>query len=384
MSDTTDYDLLLVGGGLQNGLIAVACLSRDPSLRVAVIERGASAFGDHVWSVHPGALPAEAQALVDLVVAHRWPGYAVRFPNLRRELRSEYASITTPSLSAAVAAALARSPGSRLLLGRSVSEVSADGVTLDDGERLSGRVVIDARGPGTLADHAGLRCGYQKFLGLELELADEHGLSAPILMDATVPQQDGFRFFYVLPLAERRLLVEDTVFSTWPELDGVRARNAALSYAGQFGRVLGIARTERGVLPMPWAGTPSAALTSPLAAGYQGGWFHPATGYSLPVALRLAVCVAEQAPDRVLGPELAALQREQRKQVRFAQQLNRLLFHGFAPSAMWNVFERFYGLPEAVIERFYALTLTGLDRARLLIGRPPRGFSLRSTLAAVS
>jgi lycopene beta-cyclase len=47
---------------------------------------------------------------------------------------------------------------------------------------------------------------------------------------------------------------------------------------------------------------------------------------------------------------------------------------------MWNVFERFYRMPETVIGRFYALALTRFDRARLLIGRPPRGFSLRSTL----
>jgi lycopene beta-cyclase len=40
------------------------------------------------------------------------------------------------------------------------------------------------------------------------------------------------------------------------------------------------------------------------------------------------------------------------------------------------VFERFYGLPEPLIHRFYALSLSRLDRARILIGRPPRGFSL--------
>jgi lycopene beta-cyclase len=375
--------LVLTGAGLQNGLIAVACLSRNPGLRIAIVERAGAAFGDHVWSVHPDALPADARALADQVIAHRWPGQEVRFPNLQRRLVASYASITTPSLNAAVGDVLARSPGSRLLLGRAVREVASDGVTLEDGERVVGKVVIDARGPGTLARDPDMRCGYQKFLGLELDFDAEHGLREPILMDATVPQHDGFRFFYVLPLSPRRLLVEDTAFSRSPELDAPRTRAAVLEYGARFGRVLNVARAERGVLPMPWTGTPSAELRSPLVAGYQGGWFHPATGYSLPVALRLAVHVAQHAPDRVLGPELAAMQREQQKQVRFAQQLNRLLFHGFAPEAMWNVFERFYRLPETVIGRFYALSLTRFDRARLLIGRPPRGFSLRSTLAAV-
>jgi lycopene beta-cyclase len=33
--------------------------------------------------------------------------------------------------------------------------------------------------------------------------------------------------------------------------------------------------------------------------------------------------------------------------------------------------ERFYGLPQSLIERFYADRLTGLDRLRILTGKPP-------------
>jgi hypothetical protein len=33
-------------------------------------------------------------------------------------------------------------------------------------------------------------------------------------------------------------------------------------------------------------------------------------------------------------------------------------------------------LPEVSIRRFYALELTAWDRARILVGRPPRGLSL--------
>ena len=41
-----------------------------------------------------------------------------------------------------------------------------------------------------------------------------------------------------------------------------------------------------------------------------------------------------------------------------------------------NVLERFYRLPEAIIRRFYALSLTRADRLRIICGRPPRGLSL--------
>ena len=77
-----------------------------------------------------------------------------------------------------------------------------------------------------------------------------------------------------------------------------------------------------------------------------------------------------------------AFQQRHRAQVLYAQQLNRLLFTGFAERDMWCVFERFYRLPEDLIARFYALSLSVPDRARVLLGRPPRGFSLSRALFA--
>jgi lycopene beta-cyclase len=201
----------------------------------------------------------------------------------------------------------------------------------------------------------------------------------------------------VLPFGSRRLLIEDTAFSPSPVLDLAARRDAVLAYALRFGRAREVVREERGVLPMPWSaeaataasgsalrGAPLSALRSPLVAGYQGGFFHPATGYSFPVALRLACLLARLGPTRALGPELAAFARAHEAQARFARQLNRLLFTGFAPEAMHHVFERFYTLPAELINRFYALQLSGLDRARILVGRPPRGFSLARAIAPSS
>jgi lycopene beta-cyclase len=77
-----------------------------------------------------------------------------------------------------------------------------------------------------------------------------------------------------------------------------------------------------------------------------------------------------------------ALVREQRAQLRFCLLLNRLFFGAFAPDQRRNVIERFYRLPSASVRRFYAMTLSHADRARILCGRPPRGFSLARALSA--
>ncbi len=195
-------------------------------------------------------------------------------------------------------------------------------------------------------------------------------------MDARVEQKDGFRFVYALPLGPDRVLVEDTRFSDSPQVDWVALEADALHWARQVGLGGGIVRREAGVLPLPLDRLPGATAGSPLSAGYGGGFFHPVTGYSLPLAVRLAL--------RIAGGELdEAWVSRVRAQQRFGLLLNRLLYRATRPADRWRVFSRFYTLPADTIRRFYALESTPLDRARILLGRPPRGVSVRRALEAI-
>jgi len=368
------FDYLLIGGGLQNALIALAVLKRDPDARVCMVERGAKVGGNHLWCFHGFDLSERGQALVAPLVVRRWDGYSVRFPGFERRVDTPYAAVSSARLAEYVAEVFARRPRSRLLLGRSALRVEATSATLSDGETLHARVVVDARGPEA---HAGEHIiGYQKFVGLELELERPIDLVDPIVMDASVAQEDGFRFVYTLPLARYRVLVEDTYFADGPELDLGLLRTRALAYAHRLGlAVAGISREETGVLPLP-AVAVATRPGSPWLAGYAGGWFHPTTGYSFPIAARLALHVASTTPETLFGDSYDSLAREHARQQRYACLLNRLLFQAVPPEARRNVLERFYKLPEPSIARFYALSTTALDRARILCGRPPRGLSL--------
>jgi lycopene beta-cyclase len=366
--------MVLVGGGLQNGLISLASLQRDPARRIALVEAEPALGGNHTWSLHAADVPERARSWIEPLLVARFDRYEVRFPGFARTLEASYSVISSQRFDEVLQQRLRGAPGCGLFLGTRAASIEAGAVTLTSGEVLRAPLVIDARGPQPA--QPGQRAGYQKFLGRELRTKAPHALRHPLLMDATVPQRDGFRFFYVLPLAADRLLVEDTCFSRSPLLDVDATRSEIDAYALRFGALGECLREESGVLPMPWSSPLAFDTGSPLRAGYAGGYFHPATGYSLPVALRLALHLAEHGPERAFGPEFAQLLRGHQSQARYAQELNRLLFHCFAPEEMWNVFARFYRLPAAVIARFYALALTRVDRARILWGRPPRGFSL--------
>jgi lycopene beta-cyclase len=373
-------DVLVAGGGLQAGLIALAVLARRPDATVILVERGRRLGGNHLWSFHVREIPLGLAGVLDELIVARWPETEVIFPDLRRVLSSPYASIASATLDQVVRARLAARPGCAVLTGTPVREVSAGGVVLADGRRLAADLVVDARGPELRPAET---AGWQKFVGLEVELARPHGETRPVLMNATVPQRDGYRFVYTLPLAPRRLLVEDTYYSDSPELDAERVASDLLrQLAGQGFEVRDVARVERGVLPLPLAGDgPHVADGAPLVAGYQGGWFHPTTGYSFPVAARLAWAAA--APPEERPAALRRLADETARQAAYARLLNRLLFRAAPPAERWRVLQRFYRLPEATIRRFYDLSMTRADRLRLLFGRPPAGMSLRAAFAAV-
>jgi lycopene beta-cyclase len=119
----------------------------------------------------------------------------------------------------------------------------------------------------------------------------------------------------------------------------------------------------------------------PFAAGYRGGFFHATTGYSFPAAVRVALRLASTLGQEPFDARFFAFVREHQRQQRFFVFLNRLLFGAFQPEHRWNVLSRFYALPEPAIARFYAMSTTASDRARILCGRPPRGLSIRRALS---
>ena len=55
----------------------------------------------------------------------------------------------------------------------------------------------------------------------------------------------------------------------------------------------------------------------------------------------------------------------------FYRLLDRMLFRAARPELRYRVLERFYRLPQPLIERFYAAGSTLADKARILSGKPP-------------
>ncbi len=373
---TESRQIILVGAGLSNGLLADRLLALKPDLDLLVLEGGDAPGGNHTWCFHDSDVEPTAMAWLAPYVSARWQQHDVAFPSFARTLPGTYNAIRSDDFAKRVSERL----GSRLKVRTRVKSVKANSVVLEDGTELQARAVIDGR--GGMGDELG--CGYQKFVGQELRLTAPHGLARPMLMDASVPQLDGFRFVYVLPWDERTVLVEDTRYSDTPDIDAPAFREDIARYVQARGwRVESVVREELAALPIPLRG--ERPVHRRPVIGVQGGFFHATTGYSVPFAVELAELLARlpSLDAAVLTRVLDEHARDHWQAMGFFRVLNRMLFRGAEPTGRVTVFESFYRHSPELIARFYAGRLTWGDKLRALQrGAPtvPAGRAMRAAL----
>ena len=381
--DTAPVDLAIVGGGLAGGLIALAARRARPAASLMLIEAGERLGGNHRWSWFEGDLEPAAAALLDCFAQTRWSGgHGVRFPGFARRLEAGYRSLASADFDTGLRRLL---PPGAIRTAARAAVLERSGVTLEGGERIAARAVIDCR---DFAPSRHLTGGWQLFVGHHLRTRAPHGLAAPVVMDADVRQHGAYRFVYSLPLAEDEVFVEDTYYADRPRLDRAALAGRTEAYAraqGWDGELIG---EEAGVLPVITGGDGAAhrariAIPGVALAGARGLFVHPLTSYTLPFAAGNALAIARALP--LDGPALAALMERRFashwRATRFYRGLGRMLFEAAAPEQRWRVFARFYRLPEPLIERFYAGRSTRLDKLRVLAGKPP--VPLRRGLAAL-
>jgi len=375
-----DPEMIIVGAGLSGLITAWRCLDVNPGLSALLIDSADHIAGDHTWSFNETDIAPDLRDWLKPFSAYSWDSYDVAFPKRKRTLGIRYCTGNSDSLRACV---LPHIKSGRLTtrLSEAVTKISPKSVTLEGGETLSAPIVIDARGFKPPADKV---LGYQKFVGQTIRTAQPHGLTRPVIMDATVDQLGGYRFVYCLPFTDHEILVEDTYYTDGADLseNEVTARLADYINDKGWGDHT-LIRKEKGVLPITLAArypkdrTALIDLKEPTVIGIRGGYYHAITGYSLPEAVKSADLIAglirDAAGDYSKEPhaEMAQHKLDHLNEERFARFLNRMLFKASDPEKRYKILERFYGLPKPLIERFYAGRISKADKIRILAGKPP-------------
>jgi lycopene beta-cyclase len=346
--------LIILGGGLWGSLLAYRLQTQRPELDFILYEKGSTLGGNHTWSFYGSDMAVADQQWLKPFISQSWSGYSVAFPQYQRQLSVSYHAISSSQLHEVLIKTI---PAQRLRL--------ASCISLAEAQALSA-LVLDARG-----ETAAMTCGYQKFLGFDLKLERPHGMEQPLIMDARVAQKDGFRFMYYLPWTQDTLLVEDTRYSSTPELDELQLESDLLEEVARRGLVVErVLRRETGCLPIPLEPIHHAQQAGVVKLA---GIFHDTTGYSLPYAVKV---INQLVQLQEFNASSAAQAVEKLRQSfepnrHFFRMLNLLLFKSSAPEQRYRMLEFFYRRPEPLINRFYGGELSGWDKLKFFMGKPP-------------
>lgn len=362
MSSPEPYDVAIVGAGPAGRALAGACAAAG--LRTALVDPAP----DRRWRITYGAFTAELPAcLPGTAVAARARGRAVALTG--HDLGWEYTVLDVPGLRAHLDAGLA---DVAVVTGRAVHR-DADGVALADAH-LPARVVVDAGGyrqPLHLRRSGARPAAEQTAHGVVVDAATAAPVVADgeaLFMDWTPPvpgRADWPTFLYAVPLAGGRVLLEETSLARRPGLATTELRDrlhARLARAGVTVSTDGAgAEVERVHFPVD---TRRHRVPATLGFGAAAPLMHPATGFSVATALRLAPPVAAALAAHLPGDPRAALAAAEAvvwpPAARAVHTLRRRGLEALLrmpPAEVPAFFEVFFGLPE----RHRWAYLTGRD-----------------------
>jgi lycopene beta-cyclase len=345
--------VIILGGGLWGGLLALRLKLDRPDVTFVLHEAQDKLGGNHTWSFHETDVAPENMKWLSSIIRTSWNGYDVKFPEYTKHITVPYHSISSEKFNHVIQKILSKE---ELQLNSTLS--------LTQAKELSS-IIIDTRGilPET-------SCGWQKFVGLEVELLEPHGFKFPILMDATIAQKDGFRFIYYLPMDEKTILVEDTRYSEAMDLDVAEIEHEIEKIIFMQGwRRKEILRREVGILPLPLKKVHSVTTAEVINLG---GIFHDTTGYSFPDAVRVTDALLKTNFSYQALNEAIKTYGQSRVSDRFYfRLLNHLMFKATSDDLRYKVLQHFYRMPQPFIEKFYRGQMTAVDRLRMFMGRPP-------------
>ncbi|PTD27573.1 lycopene beta-cyclase CrtY [Sphingomonas fennica] len=368
MVSTKHCDLAIAGGGLAGGMIALALAMRRPELRVVLVDQGETIGGEgHIWAFRHDDVADAHRWLLAPLVGHGWRGYDIALPGRRRRFGTPVYAVHAERLDEAVRRAM---PAHTILTGRKIVAANKTTLLIDGGDRVQAKAVIDARGAGDLKR---LDTAWRTCVAETLRLTEPHGLERPIWVDATIDQSAGPRHLRILPLDADIVRIEDVALADTPEADGEASGARIAEYAAAKGwTVAETQRSEAGALPLALGGDFDAYWQSGAKdvakAGLRAGLFHPATGLSLPDAVRTAAFVAHlgNPGSRTVHEAMRNFAHESWDARRPYRLFARMLMQAADADRRAARFRRFHEGRRTMIERFHAMRSTRADRWRLI------------------
>lgn len=365
------YQFVILGAGLSGSLMALKLIENNIHDFIVIEKDNTLNLNNHTWSFFKNDVSSNQFEFLKKIGIISWPKYSLYFSNNQQIYNQTYCTLIGSNLEKYF---LNQVSELQILFNtQPLVDSSQNALVLDGKTKIIYTYLIDARGENTNKEEQ-KNLGYQKFLGLELSFAEPHKLENPILIDARINQTDGFRFFYILPLNENTLLVEDTRYNDNSNLNLPEIENEIIQYANiNFNNQYSIKRKEKGVLSLPCEAKNILENTSTFTIGARAGFIHPVTGYSLFLAIQTVEFLAKALIDnsRISSEKYKQFKKNTQKRLWLFYKLNFVLFKVASAEERLKLFQYCYSRPNWIIKKFYAARFNYFDTIIFFLGLPP-------------
>lgn len=349
--------VIILGGGILGSLLAYRLKQALPEVEFKLYEESSSLGNNQHCSFRSSDCESALKWLKPLI-SHSWQNHHIKFPKFEKWITDPYHLIDSKKLNEVVSEALG--PDTLKLNNEKNIEMALQ----------EGSFVIDAR---NICHYK--KKGFRKYLVMEVELAEEHHLIAPVIFDAGVDNKEQFRSFRYLPLSPTKLLVKDFWISENNQINLHEMRNALnVSLSSMGWKIEKVIREDSGTMeiPMSPAIIPQEGRVINLA-----DFFHDTSGCLIPLAVKLIERMVNTSfRFGELKEIVQTFRREIENDKKFFQFLNRLMIED-----KQQIFEAIYLQPYPVLERFSKGNLTLVDRSRILFGKS--GHQLKQLMSMV-
>lgn len=330
--------VIILGGGLWGSLLAYRLKMALPHIPFKIYERTSTLGGHESYTFHGSDIESAAKVWLRPLITQTWSSHRVRFPKYEKVLDNSFHLISSDQLHAVI-----------------IDSLKADQVCLNN--EISANLalkeasfVIDTR---NICGYK--KCGFQKFLAMDIELDNTHGLVEPELIGCT----------QYLPLSSHRLLIKDQRYSENADLNfDEMKQNLMKVIALNNWKVTRVLREEMRTRKIPVT-TPHFRQEGRVIN--LAGIFHDTTGNSIPAATRLIdQMVATSFRLGEVKEVVSSFRKETEGDRKFLRYLNRDLIHT-VPEKQHVFFQDIYKLPKPILESFLRGRLSLIDRSRILL-----------------
>lgn len=338
--------VIILGGSIWGSLLAMRLKEVLPHVPFRLYEEN-STLGNHESISFRESDCKEAIGWLRPLISHSWKLQHVKSSKFERWITDPYHYIDAKKFHEVVEKSL---DAENLRLNNMMSPEFAI---------QEGSFVIDTRSECYFS-----KSGFKKSLTLEVELATEHHLIAPVVFDNHLDGKESARYISYYPLDSHTLLIKDFWFSDNRQLNLNEMRNSLLeTLAAKGWKISKVTREENSVTELP--------LVPPMIREEGrvislAGLFHDTTGSSLTMATTL---IDQMVKTSFRYGELKEVVKKFRKQMEIDRQFLRFMNRLLIEQKQHQVFEVLYKQSFPLIERFSRGNLKVIDRYKIIAGK---------------